>query len=237
MRNEKEEKNKRKRIASIFAVVFGVITVGLLYAFKIDYPEDKPVPLIELDFSGGGESGGSNSEAKSEETVEEESSSVAEPVKTQETESPVKKTTSTKKTTNTSSGKKTNNNALAGAGTFGNNNGSGNGNSDGNGDGEGFGKGPGVGDNIGDGSGRGIKYRPEANNPVDEEGTVVVEILIDRSGKVTSAKVLSNHSRTTTSNPSHYAEAKKTAMKYKFNSKSDASLYEKRTIGITFKLN
>lgn len=240
MNKHKENEKKRKRMGVLFSILFGIMVIGLIYSFKFDIPKQEPVKLIELDYTGGGESGGSSAPSESEDNSE----GAADQVKTQEDESPVKKTTSKEKSTSksnstsssSSSTKKTNSKAVAGAGTFGNNNGTGSGNNDGDGDGFGNGQGPGVGDKIGDGSGRTIRYKPSADNPIDEEGTVVVEILIDRTGKVTSATVLSNHSRTTTSNPTHYAEAKKTAMQYKFNSKSDASLYEKRTVAITFKL-
>lgn len=240
MNKEKQNENKRKRVGALFSILFGVLVIGLIYAFQFDVPKPQPVKLIELDYTGGGQSGGSS--AAKEEPTKDKSEASADEVKTQQDESPVQKTSSTQKSktksnsksSSSSSSKKPNTKSLAGAGTFGNNKGNGSNNSDGDGNGLGDGVGPNVGNQVGDGSGRTIKSRPKPKNPIAEEGIVVVEILIDRSGKVVSAEILRN--RSTTSNPAHYAEAKKEALKYKFNSKSSAAKFEKRTISIEFTL-
>jgi hypothetical protein len=234
----KEEK-KRRKAGILVAFVFHVALVILLFSFTVTPPEVEPEPeLIVFDFSGSSASGGSS--ASKSKAKSETNTSKADPVKTQKSESPVTKAKSTtKSTTSSNNTPKVNKNATAGSNTFGGNKGNGSGNSDGdgsdNGNGDGVG-GPGLTGKIGKLGSRKRIYIPKVNNPVKEEGKVVVEVTVLRSGKVESARVLRNNSGTTTNNTAHYAEAKKEALKIIFAKNPNGKQYEKGEVTINFVL-
>ena len=106
-----------------------------------------------------------------------------------------------------------------------------------NGTGVGPGDGPGIGDGVGDGSGRLVIEEPNITNPVQDEGRVMLELIIDRDGNVTSVKVLKSHSLTTTTNTSHFDAAKKAAWKWKFNKDPNGSAKQKLYKSINFTLD
>lgn len=96
---------------------------------------------------------------------------------------------------------------------------------------------------LGFGSGDGISASLYGRNPVSlptpefnhqQEGKVVVEITVDRSGKVTSA--VPGVKGSTTLDRYLLSVAKKAALASKFDNKSDAPMYQKGTITYYFRL-
>lgn len=75
--------------------------------------------------------------------------------------------------------------------------------------------------------------KPEYN--IQEEGIVVVEITVDRSGNVVSAEPILKG--TTTQNSYLWRMARQAALKAKFNSEGDAPAHQKGTITYHFNLN
>ena len=113
---------------------------------------------------------------------------------------------------------------------------------DGSGSGGGSGGGSGTGTGTGIGSGRSFSLagrsaeflqKPEYN--IKEEGVVVVEITVDRNGKVIDATPILKG--TTTQNAYLWRVAKEAALKAKFNVDNKAATYQKGTIRYTFELN
>lgn len=237
--SRKEEENKRKLFGSLGVLLFSGLTLVVLFAFNMPEAEEEeekpPVPIMTFDFSGSTKKGGSGAKAKAA-PAEKVETPKADPVKTQKTKSATKKTSGTKSTKPAAPTKTANNKALANGAFGGNNNGSGSGNDNGDGGGLGNGEsGPGVTGRTGKLT-RGAISRPEAQNPIEEEGQVAVEITVDRSGKVISAKALRTHPYTTSNNPAHYTAAVKAAKKYKFSASSSAKEYEKGVVKIRFTL-
>ena len=97
--------------------------------------------------------------------------------------------------------------------------GSGNGNNQGVGDGDGTGHGNGNPGYNGKGGydlkGRSLVRKPAPMTDPEEEGTVVVEILVDENGKVVKATPGQRGSTTTSANL--YSKARQAAMQAKFN--------------------
>lgn len=75
---------------------------------------------------------------------------------------------------------------------------------------------------------------PKPSYNVQEEGVVVVEITVDKYGKVTGANV--RMQGTTIQNTQLWEVAKQAALKAKFNEKPDAAAIQKGTITYSFKL-
>jgi outer membrane biosynthesis protein TonB len=130
-------------------------------------------------------------------------------------------------------------NGLKGSATYGP---GGNG-GEGSGSGSGGGSGSGTGTGIGDGIGPGISFnllgrsmiligKPDFN--IQKEGIVVVEITVDKTGKVIMANPGIKGS--TIVDNILYAAAKKAALQSKFNLKSDAPDYQVGKITYHFKL-
>jgi TonB family protein len=117
-----------------------------------------------------------------------------------------------------------------GGGSPGSGGGTGGGNGTGNGPGNGSGSGIGVGFSL---SGRAFRQRPNLSDSFSEEGQVVVEISVDKSGNVLTA--IANSKASTTNSAQLYKLAEKAAKQAKFNV-SDATGVQRGTITITFKL-
>lgn len=116
----------------------------------------------------------------------------------------------------------------------------GGGGSAGTGGGSGGGNGTGVGTGTGGGSGpnwslagRQILNNPKVQGNAPDEGTVTVDIWVDKNGNVT--KAIANAAKSNTSNGKLFTMAEDAARKAKFNS-SAAGNEQKGTIKITFKL-
>lgn len=122
-------------------------------------------------------------------------------------------------------------------------------NSEGNGKaGEGDGAGKGTGDGTGIGShkgpgkgngyslnGRKLVQRPQLLDNSQEEGTVVVEIIVDETGKVIDATPGQRGSTTTSAYL--YTLARQAAKTAKFNSSPDGSKEQRGTYTFVFKLD
>nr|WP_320118531.1 TonB family protein [uncultured Marinifilum sp.] len=76
---------------------------------------------------------------------------------------------------------------------------------------------------------------PKPNYNLQEGGKVVVEITVDKNGKVVNARP--GMPGSTTSNSSLFEAAKKAALKAKFNSDGSAPAYQKGSITYHFQLN
>ncbi len=111
----------------------------------------------------------------------------------------------------------------------------------GKGDGEGEGEGPGKGPGKGPGTGGGISYsldnrtpsslpKPAYNSP--KSGKVVVEISVDKTGKVVKAKAGARG--TTVQDASLFREAEAAAKRARFNSNPDAAELQVGTISYLF---
>jgi hypothetical protein len=215
-------------------VITVIIHLGLLLFIFLnkgcvqiqDPPQFTLEELIVLDFS---ESGGGNAGAPPKTTpVEAESSSKEEA--TQE-ESPVE--TQSGNVQGDASGEeeaevedpKNDFSDLFGSGTSN----SGSGSSDGSEGGMGTGDGPNTGGGVGDGAGRGVIGNPQLDNSPKWVGYVMVEFIIDRTGNVTSTKVLHPHPKTTitlSSSDKKFIE-KDCKSKFKFTPSSKAEMKDR----------
>jgi len=83
-------------------------------------------------------------------------------------------------------------------------------------------------------SGRDIRTKPSLNERPTQEGTVVVDIWVDKQGNV--VKAVSNPAKSNTTSSQLYALAEKAAKSAKF-SPSEAANQQKGTITIHFKLS
>jgi hypothetical protein len=98
---------------------------------------------------------------------------------------------------------------------------------------EGSGSGAGSGNNT---VPREVISKPEIKNPTQEDGTVSVELLIDREGKVVKATVMSSGGKTTTHNEELLKAARQYALQYRFNEVDSGPETVKQIIHIAFKL-
>ncbi|MCE3280402.1 MAG: periplasmic protein TonB, links inner and outer rane [Bacteroidetes bacterium] len=120
----------------------------------------------------------------------------------------------------------------------GNTGGSGDGTGKGVGDGDDDGKGnrPGIGQGKGgyDLKGRGLVNKPDRLTDATEEGIVVVEIIVDETGKVIKATPGQRGSTTFSSNL--YAKARQAALTAKFTPRADGSGEQRGTYTFVFTL-
>ncbi|MBU0487418.1 MAG: energy transducer TonB [Bacteroidetes bacterium] len=256
MKAKKEKINKRAATGTgLFLLVLLLILLIAKLSVPLPLPEEQGV-VIDLGMAGGG-GGGTTSANASNESSQSDSKATNENQNTDpqkvskvatfdDAENPAMKTSQEEV-------KKENPepNPLADFGNWKknkspNSNGTGNGTGDGNGNGtdkgsgDGNNGGNGTGDGPGDGphyslSGRGAKNLPKPDYNVDEEGKVVVEIWVDRDGKVTRAAP--GAKGTTTTNSYLHNKAKDAAMKATFSSNPEAAEIQKGTITYYFILN
>jgi colicin import membrane protein len=112
----------------------------------------------------------------------------------------------------------------------------------GSGNGSGYGNGNGTGNGTGNGNqgisynlgGRGYQALPSPKYDYQGEGRVVVEVSVDRSGKVTQARP--GITGSTTLDDYLLKVAKEAALKARFDVKADAPVVQKGTITYNFKL-
>jgi outer membrane biosynthesis protein TonB len=115
----------------------------------------------------------------------------------------------------------------------------GNGKGDGTGSGSGNGSGNGIGDGSGDGMGnyelhgRSIYHRPVIEDKSKETGKVVVQIVVDRNGRVIRATP--GYKGSTSLNPTLLDKAKQGALEAKFSAKPDGPEEQYGTITFIFK--
>ena len=116
--------------------------------------------------------------------------------------------------------------------------GSGDGNNKGVGDGSGTGHGNGnPGFNGGGGydlKGRSLMRRPAPMTDPEEEGTVVVEIIVDESGKV--VKATPGQRGSTTTSAKLYSKARQAALQAKFNASSNGAKEQRGSYTFVFTL-
>jgi periplasmic protein TonB len=131
-------------------------------------------------------------------------------------------------------------NNQTGKGAGGNNTG---GSGDGSGHSIGDGPGDGHGDDVPGGNGKGNTYslkgrklmkKPDQMTDSQEEGTVVVEIIVDETGKVIKATPGQRGSTTTSSNL--FAKARQAALSAKFNPSPDGIKEQRGTCSFVFVL-
>jgi hypothetical protein len=115
----------------------------------------------------------------------------------------------------------------------------GNGQGGGTGNGIGNGTGNGIGDGTGDGvgqfelHGRSLARRPKVEDNSRETGKVVVQIVVDRTGKV--IKATPGYKGSTTLHPSLLEKARQGALEAKFSAKPDGPEEQYGTITFIFK--
>lgn len=83
---------------------------------------------------------------------------------------------------------------------------------------------------------RALLNKQPIENPVQDIGHVMVELIVDRLGNVISCKALLGHNQTTTTNPIHFKEAEKLAKEWKFSKDPDAPEKEKIYKSIYFEM-
>ncbi len=136
-----------------------------------------------------------------------------------------------------------NSNGYLGTGGSGGGTGGGNGTGNGTGNGAGSGSGSGGGNGSGNGKGNGAGYalsgriaisKPRPDYNCNEEGTVVVQITVDKNGTVTDAKPGARGTTNTASCLS--SQAKVAAMNTKWNSSADGTEKQVGTITYIFKI-
>lgn len=250
-----QDKNSRKGV--IGTVLFHMLLLLLFVQFGMGYQdppeENQGAMLIDFGNAGGGSSSASSDSQESESSSNESSaaessetsSSSQENVNTQtETEtvdlnaSQNNNTTEPQETVSENLNEALNalNNANNNSNNSNNNNGNSNNNnnSNGNGNTSGDNTGPssGIGFSLG---GRGKVSFKKPENPTQEDGTVVVDIWVNRDGKVIKAKPGARGS--TTTNPILQKKAEEAAYKAKFKKDPNAPFEQKGTMTFVFILN
>jgi hypothetical protein len=246
-----EDRYKRSSLLlTLLFTIGGAITILLWPPWKYydPMPEVEPrIEIIPVDMemlnSGGNE--GSDGGSPNETPFEKPISNEVKPTPTNTSPQHVTTTpdkTDVNVTTGTGNTQTVNQNALFTKPT-----GNGNGNGDGNNDGPGTGQGdgPGNGTTSGNGSGpgtgnyslagRSALEKPAPKNVVQKEGKIVVNIWVDRSGKVVRTKV--NLDLSTINDSKLAAECEKAAKNTVWSENEDADEEQKGSITYNFKLN
>jgi len=240
---------KESRAGLIGTIVFHAILLLCIIFFGMSYQDPAPINesamLIDFGNAGGGSSSASQ-ESEAESTNDNESStndlsatenvtaSAPENVQTQTTAETIEvnaaSSNSAAETTepeqvvsdNLSNVMDALNNASSSQENSSQNNGSNSGDGSSTGDGTGVGPGTGPGEGVGwDLVGRGKVSLTTPKNPTQEDGTVVVEIVVDNKGNVIKATPGARGSSTT--NATLYKVAKEAALKAKFTIKAGAN--------------
>ena len=213
------------RTGKIVGTAFVLLILLMSFMLNIDPPmlvpdeEEEEEVLAVLDFTnaGGGSAGGSETfkEDPVEDAAPDKNDVQTDPVPDQTTQTePSPVVTKPSQNSSPADGGGTSQKPANDFGSvFGGNGGGQNGGSGGGSDGTGVGTngGPGIGNGIGDGESRIPVKNPVVKNPVQDEGRVMLELIIDRDGNVISVKVLKSHSLTTTTNEAHFKTAEKAA--------------------------
>jgi outer membrane biosynthesis protein TonB len=251
--------NKKDRNKSILAtLIFHLVLVLILIFFSFKTPLPLPEEMgVVIEFGGGGGGGGTTgsfTQTSSEAVSHKEDNIVSpntntEPVATQDVEqthvmSPQTQTQPVVKEepvvdnriSNFWDSKKESNSKGQGSGK-GSGQGSGNGSGSGSGNGTGSGNGSGTGGGDGNGPnfnlhGRSARYIPIPEYTEQEQGRVVVDIWVDKNGKVT--KAIAGAKGTTTSNPALWRKAQMAALNSSFSIDVNAPHEQKGTITYNF---
>ena len=246
-----EDRFKRASlVATLFITFGGAVAILLWPAWRVyePMPEIEPrmeiIPVdMEMIKAGGneGSDGGSPNETPFEKPIS------TNPKPTPTTTSSQHVTTNPDKTdvsvpSGTGTSPTINQNALFTKPTG---NGTGGGNGDDNGPGTGKGDGPGTGTTSGNGigpgygnynlAGRSALEKPAPKNVVQKEGKIVVNIWVDRNGKVTRTKV--NLDLSTINDSKLADECEKAAKNTVWSENEEADEEQKGSITYNFKLN
>jgi protein TonB len=247
-----QEKNSRSGV--IGTILVHLLLLLLFVSFGMPYQDPPPATegAMMIDFGDSG--GGSPSEENPTEEKESSSSNAVNETETSETNSSqenaqttdnetvdlnASNNSSTEETQETVSDNLSNaldalNNTNNNNSNSDNNNSNSSNNSDGksNSNGTNTGPGSGIGYNLG---GRGKISFKKPENLTQEDGKVVVDIIVDRNGKVLKAKAGARGS--TTTNPILQKKAEEAAYKAKFKKDTDAPFEQKGTMTFVFILN
>lgn len=251
-----QDKNSRKGL--IGTILFHLLLLLLFLQFGMTYqdppPQNEGAMMINFGDSGGGSPSEENTETSesasssnnTSENTETSSASADENVQTTTNEtvemnaSPnnsnneATETQETSEPLNEALDNAWNNNSNSNENNSNSNGNSNSNNSNGNGNTNGNNTGPsnGIGYSLG---GRGKVSFKKPDNPTQEDGTVVVDIVVDKYGNV--IKATSGARGSTTTNPTLYKKAKEAALKAKFTKKLDALTDQKGTMTFVFILN
>lgn len=250
-----QDKNSRKGL--IGTILFHLLLLLLFLQFGMTYQDPPPANEGAMMINFGDAGGGSPSEENTEvteaaassssnnsESTESSSASADENVQTttnETVEMNASPNNSNNETTETQETSEPLNEALTNAWNNNSNNensnsnandNSNNSNSTGNTNGSNTGPANGIGYSLG---GRGKVSFKKPDNPTQEDGTVVVDIVVDKYGNVIKANPGARGS--TTTNPILYKQAKEAALKAKFTKKLEAVTDQKGTMTFVFILN
>lgn len=257
---DKHRTEKKYRIRALLGTLIFHLLVALLlilFGFKTPLPLPEEMAVI-VDFGGGGGGGGSQSHVRTQQEVVRQDKTVtdneqfipknAESSVTQLEPSPIVKEPVTNPIQEQSKEPTPDprlsqywQNRPRDASNTGSGTGSGVGTGQGSGSGAGIGTsvGSGVGSGTGGGSGpgysldgRSARYLPLPDYTEQEQGRVVVEIWVDKSGKVIRA--IAGAKGSTTSNQSLWRKAEQAALQSKFSICDQCPEEQKGTITYTF---
>ncbi len=241
------EQKEKRRSQIITSIILGAILAIIFFLPAFSYP-DPPIEekeVIMFDWSAAASGGGTEAEmeasaASAAEEVEQPSApedrqadvisetevSDEAPVdaKPHVNDNPVDDKPTVDPGSLYPGDKGSSNNNSAGGGT---------GSGDSNGSGTESGSGTGMG---GDGyslAGRGIVNKPVIHGSFQQEGTVVVDIFVDRQGHV--VRVKANRRKSNTSSSELISRAEAAAKKARFSVKPDAAIEQKGTITFVFR--
>jgi TonB family protein len=245
-------KDKNSRSGIVGTVLVHLLLLLLFVSFGMPYQDPPPVNegamVIDFGNSGGGspaaeaENESNESSANSASNSEETSESNSSPESLQATEEETIEVNASQNTSEETQETVNENlnealDALKNANNSNSNNENSNSsnNSNSNSESNGPNTGPtnGIGYSLGNGRGKVSFTKPE--NPTQEDGKVVVDIVVDRNGKVVRAK--SGARGSTTTNPVLQKKAEEAAYKAKFKKDSTAPFEQKGTMTFVFILN
>lgn len=243
--------NRNHQGALVGTIIF-VIGLILFFLFaKLTFPdppiEEEVVEIMWEDEFGMESAGGGDSSTEEVESAEEVEEEVVEEVVEEVTESQAEEVieTDTESEVEHESGNETTEPTVdddrlfpGGFGGSGQSTEEGGGGQSGGGGGDGPVTGPGSG-SIGDGewslAGRALVGKPSMNASTQETGTVVINIWVDRDGKVT--RTSPNLLLSSTNSSELFDIAEKAAKKAKFNENSSAAVEQKGTMTFHFITN
>ena len=247
---EKEREKENKRIA---AIVAGVVGIGVFLAiFLGSWTIPHPLPaeeIVELLEPAGAQEGG-GSAAQEESSSSQETEEVQEEPQPDPVDAEVVTETQEETSVEVSAADKVEKEEpkeepkeefdptriYPGGSSSGDDNSEGGGTGNGTGTGSGNNNGPGHG-SMGNGdwylSGRGIVKKPVIHDQIQEEGKVVVDIIVGRDGKVVRATA--NLGESTTSSSDLIDRAVKAAYDATFTPKQDATVEQKGFLTFVFR--
>ncbi|PCJ25504.1 MAG: hypothetical protein COA97_07485 [Flavobacteriales bacterium] len=241
--------DKNSRSGMIGTILVHLLLLLLFVSFGMPYQDPPPVNegamMIDFGDSGGGppseENSSEENESSSNDTETSESNSSQESVQTTENETidlnasqnnseETQETVSENLTNALEALNNANNNSTSNNNN--NSNSSNNSSNNSNSTGPNTGSTNGIGFSLG---GRGKISFKKPENPTQEDGKVVVDIVVDRNGKVLKAK--SGARGSTTTNPILQKKAEEAALKAKFKKDINAPFEQKGTMTFVFILN